>query len=106
MNKEQETLSNSKNRNWLYTLLAVVLLISNKDSSYAKTIVNYFENLGYNVMTNSPFSGSIVPLKYINNTEVHSVMIELNRDLYMNGDFINIRKVLKLNKEINDLFNF
>lgn len=77
-----------------------------KDSSYAKTIVNYFENLGYNVMTNSPFSGSIVPLKYINNTEVHSVMIELNRDLYMNGDFINIRKVLKLNKEINDLFNF
>lgn len=29
MNKEQETLNNSKNRNWLYTLLTVVLLISN-----------------------------------------------------------------------------
>ncbi|NMA74325.1 MAG: hypothetical protein GX963_09240 [Bacteroidales bacterium] len=29
MNKEQETLSNSKNHNWLYMLLAVVLLISN-----------------------------------------------------------------------------
>lgn len=29
MNKWKETLNNSKNHNWLYTLLAVVLLISN-----------------------------------------------------------------------------
>jgi len=29
MNKEQKTSNNSKNHNWLYTLLAVVLLISN-----------------------------------------------------------------------------
>ncbi len=33
---------------------------------------------------NNPFSGTIVPLKYYSkNINVHSVMLEINRSLYM-----------------------
>lgn len=52
-------------------------------------ITNYFYNafsdLGYNVGINNPFCGSIVPLKfYANNKNVKSIMLEINRSLYMN----------------------
>ena len=43
-----------------------------------------FENLGYTVAMNYPFSGTIVPMKYYRkNDAVHSIMIEVNRSLYM-----------------------
>jgi N-formylglutamate deformylase len=51
-------------------------LISNLKSS--------FESLGYKVAMNSPFAGSIVPsIYYQKNKNVHSIMIEINRNLYM-----------------------
>lgn len=51
-------------------------LISNLKSS--------FESLGYKVAMNSPFAGSIVPsIYYQKNKNVHSIMIEINRSLYM-----------------------
>jgi N-formylglutamate amidohydrolase len=44
-----------------------------------------FEELGYSVEINSPFSGTIVPLEYYKKDhKVLSVMIEVNRKLYMN----------------------
>lgn len=53
-------------------------LISNLKSS--------FESLGYNVAMNSPFAGSIVPsIYYQKNKNVHSIMIEINRNLYMDN---------------------
>lgn len=46
-----------------------------------------FEKLGYSVKINTPFSGSIVPLNYFKkDTRVISVMIEVNRKLYMNEE--------------------
>jgi N-formylglutamate amidohydrolase len=46
-----------------------------------------FEKLGYSVNINTPFSGSIVPLNYYKKDErVISVMIEVNRKLYMNEE--------------------
>ena len=46
-----------------------------------------FEELGYSVKINSPFAGTIVPLKYYQKDErVSSVMIEVNRKLYMNEE--------------------
>ena len=50
--------------------------------SWAK---EYFEGRGLNVMVNTPFSGTLVPDPYYTQklTAVKSIMIEVNRKLYM-----------------------
>ena len=61
---------------------------------------NTFSKLGYNVGIDNPFCGTIVPMKfYGKNKNVTSVMIEINRSLYMNekngrknNDFWKIQK--------------
>ena len=46
-------------------------------------LLKVFEAFGYRVAIDSPFSGSIVPLKhYHKDKRVASVMIEVNRSLY------------------------
>jgi len=69
-------------------------------------VSNYFLSYGYSVSINNPYSGSIVPIQYINDNRVKSIMIELNRDLYMEGKYIDTSKLIQLNKLINNLFNF
>jgi N-formylglutamate deformylase len=61
-----------------------------------RTMVETFETLGYAVAVNSPFSGTIVPLKhYHKDQRVASVMIEVNRSLYANPtDFSILQSVL------------
>ncbi len=66
----------------------------------AEYFYNAFSGLGYKVSINTPFCGSIVPLKYYGkNNNVHSVMLEINRSLYMdentgnkNENFSNIKQ--------------
>jgi len=44
----------------------------------------FIKMLGYTVKINNPYSGSIVPLRYYNKEKrVYSVMVEVNRDLYL-----------------------
>ena len=44
----------------------------------------FFRDLGYSVKVNSPYSGTIVPLKHLNtNNKVNSIMLEINRGLYL-----------------------
>ncbi|MGY3214031.1 N-formylglutamate amidohydrolase [Mucilaginibacter sp. HD30] len=44
----------------------------------------YFKGRGYKVKCNSPYSGSIIPFKhYKKDKRVCSIMIEVNRDIYM-----------------------
>ena len=46
--------------------------------------VDYFQNKGYRVKLNSPYSGTIVPLEYYrNDNRVKSIMVEVNRKLYL-----------------------
>jgi len=46
--------------------------------------VSFFENKGYSVRINSPYSGTMVPVfQYKWNERVESIMIELNRGLYL-----------------------
>jgi N-formylglutamate amidohydrolase len=61
-----------------------------------RTMVESFETLGYTAVVNSPFSGTIVPLKhYHKDQRVTSVMIEVNRSLYANPtDFSILQSVL------------
>ncbi len=59
-----------------------------------------FSGMGYSVELNAPFSGTIVPQQfYQTNPAVKSVMIEVNRGLYMNEEttekiasFLNVRR--------------
>lgn len=47
-------------------------------------VMHYFERQGYSVAINSPYSGSIVPLRYYQKDErVKSIMVEVNRRLYL-----------------------
>ena len=47
-------------------------------------VVHYFERQGYSVAINSPYAGSIVPLRYYQKDErVKSIMVEVNRRLYL-----------------------
>lgn len=51
----------------------------------AEAAINFYRNQGFQVKLNSPFGGSIVPLRYYrNNPNVYSVMIEFNRALLYN----------------------
>ena len=51
----------------------------------------------YKIKINNPFSGSIKPLKYINDKRVISVMIEVNRYLYM--DEITGKRIERIKEE-------
>ena len=48
--------------------------------------VRFLQSHGYSVSLNRPFSGTIVPLPFLCREErVHSLMIEVNRRLYLSG---------------------
>lgn len=62
-----------------------------------------FEKLGYRVEINTPFAGSIVPMDYYKKDKrVTSVMIEVNRKLYMNeGAFEKVENFSQISKDIS-----
>ena len=52
---------------------------------YIEASITYFENLGYSLGVDWPYSGSIVPMKYYQKEKrVSSIMLEINRKLYLN----------------------
>lgn len=65
------------------------------------------ENEGYSVHINSPYSGTIVPLKYYKtNNNVHSIMVEVNRKLFQKGNTLLADKVTNLNKMLNNILQY
>jgi N-formylglutamate amidohydrolase len=78
--------------------------ISEYNMKLITLVVYYFEQLGYDVMLNYPYSGSMVPNK-INEKKAnnfYSIMIEINKRLYLWG--INKSpKYNELKSEINTL---
>ena len=42
-----------------------------------------FENGGYSVEFNAPFKGSLVPIQFIGDPRVQSIMLEIRRDVYL-----------------------
>jgi len=49
----------------------------------------FFENKGYSLGIDWPYAGTIVPMKYFTiNKHVHSIMLEVNRDLYLKENSI------------------
>lgn len=51
----------------------------------SKYCLDYFKTLGYKVNINTPFSGTIIPMQfYQKEPAVYSIMIEVNKKLYLN----------------------
>lgn len=46
----------------------------------------YFNGQGFSVGINTPYSGAIIPRNFINEPNVFSIMIEVNKRLYLNND--------------------
>lgn len=67
-----------------------------------KLAEEFLTNLGYSVDINTPYSGTIIPLKYFNKEKgALGIMIEINRKLYMNeasgdknSEFKEIKRVV------------
>ena len=52
-----------------------------------ETAVRFLETRDYSTAINAPFSGTIVPIRfYQKDRRVYSIMIEINRGLYLNED--------------------
>ncbi len=56
------------------------------------SLVSYFENFGYTVKENYPFSGTMIPEGYENNPNLFSLMIEINRNLYLDRKGGDVKK--------------
>lgn len=61
----------------------------------AQFIVDTFQSAGYSVKVNEPFSGALTPLKYLHDTRVISIMIELNRRIYDNPSFATVQNLCR-----------
>jgi N-formylglutamate amidohydrolase len=63
----------------------------------------YFENLGYSLGIDTPYSGALVPMEhYQKNKKVEAIMLEVNRRMYLNeptneksSDFEKTKKVVQ-----------
>lgn len=68
---------------------------------YIDASITYFENLGYTLGVDWPYSGSIVPMKYyLKEKKVSSIMLEVNRKLYLNEPTIEKSKDYNKTKEV------
>jgi len=71
-------------------------------SALVKKLQNELKSRGYSSLVNEPFAGTIVPFEYYNtNANVKSIMIEVNRSLYMDDDSEYIRTKIMVNNLIN-----
>ena len=64
-----------------------------------------FRSRGYRVGIDSPYAGTIVPMRYYGkDPRVRSVMIEVNRGLYLTGDCRKNRFFPRLARDIREIF--
>ena len=69
-----------------------------------KTVCGFFKDQGYSVEINRPFAGCIVPLKYYRNDKrVMSVMIEINRRLYMDHELNKTSGYSRIKSEVTEV---
>lgn len=70
-------------------------------------LISYFKNLGLSVKENDPYEGCIIPLPlYQKDNRVNSIMIEINKKLYLSSDEDQepLYSIEKLNKIICQIF--
>lgn len=71
------------------------------DTHLIEAAKNYFEQKGYSLGVDYPYKGALVPLKYYQkNAKVQSIMLEINRKLYMDTSTTQKSKEYEKTKEI------
>ncbi|MBN2782523.1 MAG: N-formylglutamate amidohydrolase [Campylobacterales bacterium] len=75
-----------------------------KDEKIVELLLESFKD--YDVAINSPYAGSLVPTKhYMKDARVKSVMIEVNKKLYLEDDNKTLNKeFVKLRESLGDFF--
>lgn len=69
-------------------------------------VKQFFLSKGYTVQVDSPYAGTMVPLKqYKKNKNVHSIMIEINRKLYMDNEGYKSSHYQELKDELSELLS-
>jgi len=69
-------------------------------------VVKFIENNKYSVKVNEPFQGAIVPTNHTDNIDVTSIMIEINKRLYLEENSNNKNKDFeKIQSFINKILN-
>jgi N-formylglutamate deformylase len=62
---------------------------------------DFFENKGYSLGIDWPYAGTIVPMKHFTiNTNVYSIMLEVNRDLYLKKNSIEKNEQFNLIQDL------
>lgn len=78
---------------------------------YSEKLINfiksYFESLGYSVQFNYPYSGTMIPNKFFETKvdNLYSVMIEINKNIYLTGTNKKNSNFSRLRKQIQYLLN-
>ncbi len=68
---------------------------------YIDASIDFFESKGYTLGVDWPYSGSIVPMKYYQkDRRVNSIMLEINRKLYLEEPTNNKSKTYNTTREI------
>ena len=71
----------------------------------AGRLFDEFRHAGFRTEFDRPYSGCMIPIKhYRRDANVHGVMIEINRDLYLDGDFCKRKNFGAIRKEIKRIF--
>lgn len=69
----------------------------------ASKLKTYIEKMGYSCELNYPYSGALVPMEFYHdeNPKMQSVMLEINRRVYLNGGVVSANAVCNIDKIIN-----
>ena len=72
----------------------------------ARKAVRFLRGRGYSVAVNAPFAGAIVPMEYYRvDPRVRSIMIEINRRLYMREDGTRSESFQKVRADVQALID-
>lgn len=79
-----------------------------RDDELISETIEHFKGYGYSVELNYPYSGSLVPNKYFNidDDRIKSLMIEVNKRIYLKNNMVfDNQKGLKLKECMDDYYN-
>lgn len=66
----------------------------------------FFADRGFSLGIDEPYSGSLVPMKhYQKDTRVKSIMLEVNRKLYMNNDYSRGPRFVEIKEVISEFLS-
>ena len=73
----------------------------------ALKLKSYIEQLGYSCALNYPYAGALVPMDFYRDKTpgLHSVMLEINRRVYLEGEMVRQESVRHIGKIIKYIAN-